>query len=92
MKRSPLNAPGRRLVHGIEFLSRYAVELWCESNRAAPPVIVGLDSSEYDRGRARGHVEACELMLGCIRRGQFSPEAMGEVGGPQKHGSTEASA
>ena len=81
MKRSPMNAPARRLVHGIEFLSRYAVAQWCECNRAAPPVLVELDSSEYDRGRARGHVEACELILSCIRSGQFSPEHAGEVVG-----------
>lgn len=28
---------------------------------------------------ARGHVEAYEIILGGIRRGQFSPEVAGEV-------------
>lgn len=79
MRRSPLNKPGRRLVHEQEALSRYSLELWCECIRAAPLVFVELDSSDYDRGRARGHVEAAELILDNIRSGKFSPEHAGEV-------------
>ena len=81
MTRSVMNAPGRRLVHDIEFLSRYSVELWCECIRAAPPVFVELDTSDYDRGRARGHIEAAELILSNIRSGKFSPEHAGEIRG-----------
>lgn len=73
------HSKARRLVHSVEFLSRYSVEQFCMCSRASPPVLVELDSSEYDRGRARGHVEAYEIILGGIRRGQFSPEVAGEV-------------
>ena len=79
MKRSPLQAPGRRMVHGLEWVSRYAVEQWCECMRAAPPVLIELDSSEFDRGRARGHIEAVDMILDNIRTGKFSPEHNGEV-------------
>lgn len=79
MKRSPLNAPGRKLAHGLDWVSRYSLELWCMMVRAAPPVIVRLDSSEFDRGRARGHIEAVDMILDNIRTGKFSPETAGEV-------------
>lgn len=79
MRRSPLDAPGRRLVHGLEWVSRYAVEQWCECMRAAPPVFIEIDSSEFDRGRARGHIEAADMILANIRSGKFSPEHAGEV-------------
>jgi hypothetical protein len=77
MKRSPLNTPGRSLAHGLEWVSRYSLELWCMMVRAAPPVIVKLDSSEFDRGR--GHVEAVDMILENIRSGAFNPEHAGEV-------------
>jgi hypothetical protein len=49
-------------------------------SRDGPGLLVdGLHGSEYDRGRARGHVEAYGIILGGIRRGQFSPEVAGEV-------------
>lgn len=77
--RSLLQARGRRLEHGLEWVSRYAIEQWCECMRAAPPVFVEIDSSEFDRGRARGHIEATDMILDNIRTGKFSPEHSGEV-------------